>query len=173
MFVCAHGNVEDFCKYHDMIILDRYHGDIESYRGICRVVVTDAEMSEHEYSYLKGKLFARGIELISTRYKDVEVLGYVAYVAQRESDRCQERHRGRCSFGYYRNGDDIMLHPTGERVVKRIFELRDQGYSYRMIREDEGVHHLDGGKVSISTLQVIVNNRKKYEEDFGDGSETR
>lgn len=168
MFVCAHGNVEDFCKYHDMIILDRYHGDIESYRGICRVVVTDAEMSVHEYSYLKGKLFARGIELISTRHKDTEVSEYAVYMAKRSPSKL----RGRCGFGYYRNGDEIILHPTGERVVKRIFELRDQGYSYRMIREDEGVHHLDGKKVSISTLQVIVNNRKKYEEDFKGGSET-
>lgn len=152
MIVCAHGDVDGFCKNHDMVIGCRYDGDIEEYEGAIRIVVTDADMTVCEYHHLKRKLLSRGVELISTYHKDWNGLSeYLAYSAGRDYDD-RRRKGGRKRFS------DMV-------VVKRIFELRDAGWTYKQISEDAGVHHTDGRKLSVSTIQVIVRNRKKYEKD--------
>ena len=46
---------------------------------------------------------------------------------------------------------------------KLIIELKDKGYTLRRIQEDSRVVHTDGRKLSISTIQLIVKNRKDYE----------
>lgn len=163
MIVCLHGDAIDFCKNHDMVIGGMYVGEIEDYDGAIKVLVTDQEMSRHEYFFLKGKLFARGVELVSTRYKDDDLVSeFLMYSAGREQ---KNRHGGRYRFGYHNKNGEIKLHESGRAVVKRIFELRDRGFTYRAISEDAGVHHLDGGKLSISTIQIILQNREKYEEE--------
>jgi hypothetical protein len=132
-----------------MIIVERYAGEIENYSGDCCVLVTDREMSSGEYYYLKGKMLARGVELVSTRFVDTENLaqGVVKQIA--------EKHRpGRRRFG------EGSL--TERVVVDRIFELRDAGRTLREISEDEKVRYPDGKKMSISTIQVILSNREKY-----------
>lgn len=160
MIVCAHGDVSRFCNEHNMIIADRHTGDIESYMGICKVLVTDKDMSEQEYYFLKGKMFARGVELVSVKHRDDENLSvFVTYSARRK------KTGGRVPFGFCWNNDVVVLSDFGRTVVRRILELRDAGYSYRQIQEDEGVHHLGGKKLSASTIQVIVKNRKKYEQE--------
>ena len=159
MIVCAHGAVADFCKAHDMVIVDRYEGDIESYKGVCRVLVTDQELSEYEYYFLKGKMFAAGVELISTRYVDqMDLFGVI-----KNSPR--GKNGGRHKFGFHREDGELKFNDGSREVVKRIFELRDMGYTYRAIQEDSGVHHPDGRKIAISTIQIILKNRKKYEEE--------
>ena len=148
MIVCAHGEVSEYCENRDMIIVERYTGEIENYSGTCAVLVTDRDMSAGEYYYLKGKMLARGIELVSTRYVDTENLiqGAVKDVSEKRS--------GRRKFG---DGSEAEM-----AVVRRIFELRDGGATYKEISEDENVHYLDGRKMPTSTIQVILSNREKY-----------
>ena len=143
MIVCAHGEVSEYCENRDMIIVERYAGDIEKYNGVCRVLVTDREMSSSEYYYLKGKMLAQGVELVSTRYVDTENLsqGIVQEVYEKRPG------PGRKKFG--ENSEAEMV------VVRRIFELRDSGSSLREISEDEKVGYLDGRKMSISTIQKV------------------
>lgn len=160
MIVCGHGNVSDFCAERDMVVCERYEGDLSDYRGSCTVVVSDQDMSEGEYYYLKGSLLNRGIELISTRYKDnPAMLEYLAYMKERQ----REKYGGRQPFGYYRRNGEVIENPEMMAVVRRILELRDAGITLRGIQEDAGVHHPDGRKISISTIQQIIKNRDRYE----------
>jgi hypothetical protein len=131
-----------------MIVIEKYSGDIESYCGVCRVLVTDQEMSAGEYYYLKGKMLAQGVELVSTRYVDMENL---AQGAVRE---VTDKRRGRRKFG---DGSEAEM-----AVVQKIFDLRDGGSTLREISEHKEVGYLDGRKMSISTIQTILNNREKY-----------
>ena len=52
MMVCGHGDVTEFCRERDMVVCERYTGDIENYRGICSVLVTSQDMSVQEYYFL-------------------------------------------------------------------------------------------------------------------------
>jgi hypothetical protein len=106
-------------------------------------------MSSGEYYYLKGKMLARGVELVSTKYVDTEnlALGVVKEVSAKRS-------RGRRRFG---EGSEAEM-----AVVRRIFELRDAGLLLREIAEDEKVRRVNGEGLSISTIQTILNNREKY-----------
>lgn len=147
MIVCAHGEVSEYCENRDMIIVERYDGDIENYGGVCRVLVTDRDMSPGEYYYLKGKMLARGVELVSTRYVDTENLAHGVI-----KDVPEKRSRGRRKFGDSSEAE--------RSVVDRIFELRDMGCTLKEISEKVG--YPDGRKISISTIQVILKNRHKY-----------
>lgn len=161
MLVCAHGAVSDFCKEHGMVIVEYFYGRIEDYSGVCRVLVTDQIEDESEYYYMKGKMLAHGIELISVKHKDCDkMLDYLAYVTKRDSED-RKKYGGRHMFGFSKDG----LTEHGRAVVGRILELRDMGYTYRQIKEDSGVHHPNGNSLSISTIQIIVKNRKKYEKE--------
>lgn len=151
MIVCAHGEVSEYCENRDMIIVERYSGDIENYGGVCRVLVTDREMSPGEYYYLKGKMLAQGIELVSTRYVDTENLSYETVREVRE----KRPVVGRPKFGDRSEAEMA--------VVNRIFELKDGGSTLKEISEDPGVRYLDGSIIPVSTIQVILRNREKYE----------
>lgn len=148
MIVCAHGEVSEYCENRDMIIIEQYTGEIENYGGVCRVLVTDCDMSAGEYYYLKGKMLARGVELVSTRYVDTENL------AQGAVKTAEERKAGRPRFG---SRSDAEL-----AVVRKIFELHDEGLTLKKISEHEGVCYLDGRRIPSSTIQVILKNRDKY-----------
>lgn len=142
MMVCAHGNVADFCKKRDMYICDTWSGDLRDYRGTCRVLVTDADLSLNEYYYLKGELLRRGVEMISTRHVDDErVTAYLMYASTR-------RTSGRRKF-------------SDRVVMDRIRELRAEGKTLREIRDTEGVCHPNGKKLSLSTISKIVENEEK------------
>lgn len=159
MIVCGHGDVFDFCKDRDMVVCEVWEGDLESYRGNCRVLVTDQDMLEQEYYYQKGKLLGRGIELIHTRYKDDKLMTeFLAYQAERR----KEKYGGRQPFGYRKIGDEIREIPEMIAVARKIVEMKDAGATLREIHECEDVHHPDGRKISISTIQQIIKNREKY-----------
>lgn len=161
MFVCAHGEISEFCKNYDVIVAEEYDGEIEEYAGVFPVLVTDAEMTEAEYFYLKGKMLAKGVELVSTRHSDMECMTEIlAYHAKG-----QPKKGGRQKFGFVCDNGVMRLHEEGKEVVRRILELRDSGCAYREIREDAGVHHRDGRKLSVSTIQIIVKNREEYEKE--------
>ena len=145
MMVCAHGDVTEYCTNRDMQICDVCEGDFRNYRGPCRVLVTDAEMTDTEYYYAKGEMLARGIELISVRHKDDVLLS--KYLVYADSHR-RVRGGGRAVFG------DAV-------VIARILELRSLGKSLRFIREDEAVRNKDGSKLSLSTISKIIEREKK------------
>ena len=149
MIVCAHGNVTEYCEEHGLMICDTWSGNLREYRGSCRVLVTDSEMSEQEYYFLKGELLAKGYELLSTRYKDNEgLLEFIVYANQRRKD----------GSGGRRKFEDRV-------VIDRILELRAAGKTLRAIREDEGVRHLNGNKLSICTISKIIEREKESEKE--------
>lgn len=164
MIVCGHGDVAEYCKEHDMIIADQYSGEIEEYRGVCPVLVTDQDMPETEYFFLKGKLLAYGIELVSTRYDDNKLMADYAIHALKKAKKSREgKTGGRIRFGYRYDNGTIVPNEREMKVVRRIFELRDAGYTYRAISADRDVCRVDGSRLSISTIQTIVANRERYE----------
>lgn len=163
MIVCAHGNVDGYCSSRNMIPVSRYDGDIENYSGVCRVLVTDAEISEKEYWLLKSVMLAKGVELVSTLYEDSEVIS--KFIVESLESKHRKKSGGRCKFGFQRINGEVKLTENGRAVVNRIFELRDKGYSYHKIRNDENVRHLDGRMLAVSTIQVVLDNRKVYEEE--------
>lgn len=160
MMVCGHGDVAEFCERMDMVVCEQYTGDIADYRGSCGVLVTAQDMPEMEYYMLKGKLMGRGVELISSRWiDDPRMIELLHYQVQNR----KEKYGGRQSFGFRRRGDRVEEIPESMAVARRILELRDAGITLRGIQEDEGVHHPDGRKISVSTIQQIIKNRNKYE----------
>lgn len=160
MVVCAHGDVADFCKKHEMLIFEHYDGDLEDYKGRCPVVVSDQNMSRENYDSLKCELFARGVELVSTQWLDDELL---LRLLKRDAERRKKRG-GRQTFGYYRKNGVIKENPAMMAVARRIIELRDAGYTLKQISENPDVYHYGGQKLSVSTIQVILKNRERYEE---------
>lgn len=163
MIVCAHGDVADYCKEHDMLISEQYSGDIEKYSGDCLIIVTDQEMTKNEFYYLKAQMLRRGIELVSTRYCSRSLDEFVAYQHSRESQKHHIKSGGRQIFGFYSQDGVVYEKPEELEVVKLILELREQGQSYRQISENESVHYSDGRKISLSTIQTIIKNKNRYE----------
>lgn len=159
MIVCGNGDVAAYCKDHGMVIYEQYNGDLKDYRGNCAVLVTDQEMPRAEYYYIKCELLTRGVELVSIHYTDEAVMvEFLAYLAERR----KERYGNRQMFGYYRKNGVVLPREESLDVVRRIFELRDAGYTLRVIQEDPDVHHPDGRKLSVATIQKIIKDRGKY-----------
>lgn len=139
MLVCGHGDVDSFCKKKGMKIHARYEGDIADYDGKSGVLVTNESLSRIEYLQLKTLLCMRGSDLILVR----------------------ESRKGRHRFGFDENG----MTDEGRRVISRILELRDAGYTLVKIREDEGVRHSGGRRLSIGTINKIVTDREFYKKE--------
>lgn len=164
MIVCTHGNVDNFCKNWNMVAVCKYDGDIENYSGVCRILVTDSAISEKEYYSLKSKLLSKGVELVSTLYEDSEVISRLI-VDSLEKKSCVKRG-GRLKFGFQNVDGKEKLTERGKVTVKKIFELRDRGYSYHKIRRDDDVRHPDGRMLAVSTIQIILENRGFYEKEL-------
>jgi hypothetical protein len=161
MRVCAHGDVAEFCREHDMVICDTWDGNIENYRGGCRVLVSDQSLSENEYYFLKSRLMARGIELISTHHKDDEsMVGFLMYANERD----KSRHATRLPMGYCWSDGQKIEDKERMAVARRIIELRERGLTYREIRDDENVRRRDGEKLSLSTIQNVWRNKEFYKK---------
>lgn len=143
--VCAHGNVTEYCKAHEMEIVATWDGKIIEYEGKIPILVTDSEISETEYCYLKGVFLAKGYELISTRYKDSKLFSeYLVY----SSGQRDVRLGGRKSF-------------ADKEVIDRILELRRSGLSLRGIQADRIVRNKDGTMLSISTISKIIKRESR------------
>lgn len=155
MVVCVCGSeaLYGFCKEHGLLVYDRYYGNLEDYHGDCPVLVTDMPMPKEAYDDWKCYMFARGVELISTRWSDDEDIVRLLHERKR-------RRGGRQRFGYYRKNGEILENPEKMAVARRIIELRDAGLTYREIREADCIDQ----KVSVGTIQAIIKNRKIYEE---------
>ena len=161
MIVCAHGNVDLFCGTRGMIPVCRYDGDIENYSGVVRVLVTDSDISEREYYLLKSTMLAKGVELVSTLYEDSEFIS--KFIVESIEAKHRKKSGGRCKFGFQNIDGEVKLTENGRAVVNRIFEMRDRGCTYNVIRNDDKVRHPDGRMLAVSTIQIILENRKVYE----------
>lgn len=161
MIVVAHGNVDEYCNAHGMVIGERITGDIEKYRGSYHIIVTDQELEKNEFYYLKYRMLRRKVELISVYWEDIDFDEFVVYAAAQ-----RQKSGGRLRFGYRRRTDGgIEEDEANMAVVRRIFELRDAGATYKEIQRDDGVHYPDGRRLGISTIQVILQNREGYENE--------
>ena len=160
MIVCGHGNVTEYCSRYGMVICDTWDGDLESYSGACKVMVTDQEMSEMQYYHIKNKLLVRGFELVSVRYMDdPEVVRQFI----RDAETRKQRYGVRQKFGYRKVDGVVVEDPEAMAVVRRVLELRDQRLSYRQIREDERVRYSDGRQLGTTTIMPICKNRSEYD----------
>lgn len=165
MIVAAHGDVKSYCDEHGMFIGEYYSGALEDYRGKCLVLVTDADLDKKHYHYLKYVLLKRNVELVCThRQTDIELGEFITYLNTHEKERQKALHTGRLPFGFRRgaNGEGIPDPETFE-TARKIIRMRDQGAIYREIVDDPEIRHPDGRKMSVSTIQVILKNRSKYE----------
>ena len=166
MLVCAHGNVMEYCDAHGLRIVENWHGLLLDYDGGCHVIVTDLELTTQEFLYLRMAMFSRGYDLRSVHHPDVDekVNEFLEYAGLQERNRRREVYGGRQPFGFMRRNGEVIENPAMMAVARRIIELRDEGATLRDIREDPGVHHPDGRKISISTIQQIIKNRERYEK---------
>ena len=163
MIVVAHGDVDAYCEAHGMTIAERYAGKLEDYSGRGLILVTDNCESLNDYYYLKYKLRRRRVELVSTHWHDQGVSDFIQYLGDRESDDRKKTYTGRLPFGFHRVGGKTVEDPAVIEIARRIVAMRDAGATYREIVEDEDVRYPDGRRMSISTIQVILRNRSKYE----------
>lgn len=159
MIVCAHGDVSEFCEKHDMRIFDRYIGYLYEYRGSCPVLVTDHPMTREEYDSMKCELFSHGIELVSTKWTDDEV---ILRLLRSQVDRRRKRG-GRQMFGYRKVNGVIEEIPELIAVARLVIKLRDAGKTLLEIRAHPDVRWRDGRMLAQSTIETIVRNRGKYE----------
>lgn len=153
MNVVAHGNVDAYCEAHGMQIVERYEGRLEDYQGKGIILVTDNCSDINDYYYLKYRLRMRGVELVSLWWHDQGIEEFLEYKMKRDAE-SRVKNGGRRLFGL--QSEEAMA------VVRRIFMLRDVGYTLRKISEDPDVRYLDGRKMPVSTIQVILKNRERY-----------
>lgn len=161
MNVIAHGAVEEYCDKHGYTICGRYDGRLEDYDGSHPVVVTGALLESHDFYYLKMMLLKRGVELVSIHHSSAEIEGFLSYVVQRDH---VKPVYGRTPFGFVRENGVMVEHRENMAVVRRILELRDSGATLLGISDDPEVHYEDGRRISVSTIQGILKNRRKYEK---------
>lgn len=160
MVVCAHGDVDKFCEKHKIEILERYNGDLEDYIGNCVVIVTDQQMTREQYESLKCTMFGRGLEVISTEWTDDAII--LALLRQTVDRR--KRRGGRNPFGYRKEDGELVEIPMLIDVARDVIRMRDAGRTLKYIRDHEDIRHLDGKKISMSTIQLIIKNRRMYEK---------
>ena len=162
MIVCVCGGAEAdaFCEQHGFLVLAHYHGDLLDYSGEAPVLVTDQEMTREGYDRWKCYMFGRGVELISTKWTDDEA---ILRMLRLERER-KNRRGGRQAFGFTMMNGETCEIPGAIEVARRIIGLRDAGLTYREIQDTEGITHVGGKRLSLSTIQVIVKNRELYEK---------
>ena len=164
MMVCAHGNVLEYCESHGFTVCEEYSGNLNDYDGNCRVIITDLDVSLQEFLYLKMSLSSKGYDVYSTRYEVTkEINELMTYIGARERSRRKNTFGGRQAFGFVRQGGEVIENPEMMAVARRVIELRDSGSTLRQIADSPEIHHLDGRKISVSTIQQIIKNRARYE----------
>ena len=139
------------------------------------------------YYYYKMNLMKKNIKLISIA-EDFGQFGVFANmleaftlcVAEMERENINKRTSagrkvksekggysgGRAPMGYKVQDGELVINPEEAEVVKRIFDLRDNGVVMMDIVETlnrEGYKTRKGKPFVISTVQSILNNRKTYE----------
>ena len=166
MIVCGHGNVTEFCRNNGMTVAAQHTGKITDYDGDIKVIVTDTEMCVQEFFYLRMVMLAKGYDVRSVHYPDLDekLNSFVEYVEVQERIRRKQTYGGRQPFGYRRVRNKVREIPEAIDVARKIIALKDEGATLRQIHECESIHHPDGRKISVSTIQQIIKNREKYED---------
>ena len=161
--VAAQGDVGDYCRNHNYVVKQWYYGNPADYDGEWKILVTDWSYRKNEYYAVKIMLLRRGIELISTMWNDMDLEYFVQEFVDYEKNRKSKNHTGgRPPYGF-RIVDGKRIEIPGEiEVARLIVRLREEGATYKMITENPDVRRPDGTKFTISTIQVILNNRDKY-----------
>ena len=161
MVVCAHGDVQEYCAKHGLLIGESWDGDLDSYSGRWPVLVSDQIMDEKEYYALKLRLLRRGVELISTHCEDdPRIVGILTEMIQQD----REKYGNRQIFGFrYMNGEVVEI-PEMIVVARLVLRLRDAGASLREIADNPEVRAPNGRKLSISTISKITKNRGRYDD---------
>lgn len=151
MKVVAHGDVDAFCKKHDMRIVERYNGKLEDYAGRRVIVVTDNCSDKFDYYFLKYKFSKQGVVLFSTHWEDKDISDFVDYLTERLEAERRQKYTGRRRFG------ETL---EEQKVLQEIYRLRDEGYTLKRISET--VRYPDGRKIGISSIQLMLKNRERY-----------
>lgn len=148
------------------------------------------------YFAYKYQLDRQGIELISVS-EDFGQLGifapvleaFIASMAQVERDLINTRTSGgraikaskggysggRPPFGYRAQNKRLIIDPEEAEVVRTVITMKDEGATFQKICDKlngEGKTNRSGTKFSISTLQVIVDNKPLYEGMYRYGKDS-
>lgn len=85
---------------------------------------------------------------------------------------------GRTPYGYVvdKNVRGMVINEEQAKVVRLIFKMKSEGYTFQRIVDElngQGFTNRSGGKWSISSIQVILENERTYrgEYRYGKGSE--
>ena len=164
MIVCGHGDVSEYCRENGLTVVARHTGEITDYAGAVKTIVTDQEMNVQEFLYIRMIMLSKGYDVRSIHHPriDKEMDEFLEFVSLQEIYRRKEKYGGRQPFGYRKVGSEIREIPEMMYVARKIIELRDSGVTLRDIQNTPEIHHSDGRKISISTIQQIVKNRDKY-----------
>lgn len=82
---------------------------------------------------------------------------------------------GRPPYGYTPLNGKLVIVPEEAEVVKFVIESKDSGMTYQTICDalnDEGKTNRSGTKFSISTLQVIIDNKPLYQGMYRYGKDS-
>ena len=162
--VAAQGDVSKYCEDHGYYVKEWYSGDPADYKGEFNILVTDWPYMKNEYYATKIRMLRRGVELISTLWNDLDLDDFALEFVELERKRRKVEHRGgRCPFGYRWVGGEQVRVPGDFDVAQLIVRLRDEGKTYKEISEHPDVHRADGTRFGTSIIQVILNNRSRYE----------
>lgn len=164
MKVVVHGDADGFCQERGWEIVGRYRDRLDQYDWRCGTLVTAQPMSKKKFYYQKYLLYKRGYTLLSTQYHDNEMSDFVEYLAEREREKKKKKSGGRAPYGYKWENGVLLIDPATIVTARRIVALRDAGKTYKQIQDDPEVCYENGRRMSISTIQVILSNRSKYEE---------
>ncbi len=149
------------------------------------------------YFYYQGALLRKNIELISI-CEDFGQFGVFANMLKAFTLTCAEMERdninkrtsggrkikaarggysgGRPPYGYAPQNGKLVIVPEEAEVVRFVIQSKEKGMTYQMICDslnDAGKTNRSGTKFSISTLQVIIENKPLYQGmyRYGKGGE--
>lgn len=148
------------------------------------------------YYYYKMMLLKKDIQLISVA-EDFGQMGvfstmleaFTVCVAQMERENIMKRTSagrkvkaaqggysgGRAPMGYRVEHGQLAVNEEEAAVIRRIFQLRDNGAALHKIAEvlnDEGLRTRTGKRFLVSSVQSIVDNRKTYEGYYRYGKDS-
>lgn len=161
MNVVVHESSDAYCEQRGWTVVGHYNYRLEEYDWRCPVIVTGAKIGERRYYHEKFKLMKRGYTLLSSLYSDD---GFADYQYEQKKGKPRVKRGGRLCFGFIRENGQEAADPVTMPVVQRIHELRNAGVKYKDIQADEKVCYPDGRSMSISTIQVILNNKERYKD---------
>lgn len=149
------------------------------------------------YFYYQGALLRKNIKLISI-CEDFGQFGVFANMLKAFTLTCAEMERdninkrtsegrkikaarggysgGRPPYGYTPQNGKLVIVPEEAEVVRFVIQSKEKGMTYQMICDslnNAGKTNRSGTKFSISTLQVIIENKPLYQGmyRYGKGSE--